>query len=300
MENIVRWGNKELVINNTKDFNAIGGRLSKYWLEDKKSGRIFLIKGSTTFGYEPFCEKIAYIIGKNLGMDILEYDVIPSELFKGSINIKTNCKYVSICEKIDRNGYFITSVAEIKRAQNVIRKLNNEPPKSNREVMYEMLPQKYIDTMILFDAIIGNNDRHYGNVHLLRSNDGEILAAPILDNGSSCLANENMMLAYLLNYKVGEKIDRSSTFADKHSKQIMNATTLNGINFDIPIKTMQILSELEPVFELMPKRRSEITKKFIIYRLHKFLSIIKNSEIPELNMDLPIDESIAVKEKEHT
>jgi len=300
MEKIVHWKDKELIVPELKQSHAKGGRLEKFWAEDKKTGRVFLLKGSSKFNYEPFGEKIAYIIGKNLGMDILEYDIIPAELFQDILPIQSHCKYLSICEKIDRKNYSITSIAEIKRAKNVIRKLEGKDPVTNRQVMYELLPKKYIDTMLLFDAIIGNRDRHYGNVHLLRGINGEMVGAPILDNGASCLTNTSLLITLPLSYKVGEFIDSSSTFADKHIKQMQYADTLNGISFDIPVKTMQILEELEPTLNMMPKYRAELTKKYIVYRLHKYLSLIKNNEIPENLINTVSNLKVQGQEKECT
>lgn len=296
MENIIYWKDKELVIHDFKQSHVNGGRVEKFWAEDRKTGRIYLLKGSTKFSYEPICEKLAYIIGRDLGVDVLEYDIIPKEALKGIVNIKTFCGYASICEKIDRNNYSIMSIAEIKRAKNIVRG-NNSIPITNREVMYEILPKKYIDAMFLFDAIIGNNDRHYGNVHVLRSKNGEIIGAPILDNGASLLANTPLLLAMILGDKVGEIIDRSSTIDDKHYKQIKRATTLNGIKYNIPVKTIEILNDIEPTLKLLPKQRALIVKNYITYRLHKYLGIIKNSEIECNNQEIIYSDH---NEKEHT
>ena len=299
MENIILWGDKELVAHTFSKSHGNGGRLSKFWLEDRITGREFLLKGSTVFGYEPLCEKIAYIVGKNLGIDVLEYDIIPLKNVKWVLDIKSTCRYVSICEKIDRKNYSIMSVAEIKRARNAILG-PDEKPITNREVMYELLDAKYIDTMLLFDAIIGNNDRHYGNVHLLRGKDGKFIGAPILDNGASCLANTNALIAHMMGYKVGEYIDNSSTLEKKHEKQIMYASTLSGINFNIPVKTMEILDEIEPVLALMPKMRADAIRKYLTYRLHKYLGIIKNKTIPNAWDATPEKISGIKREKEHT
>lgn len=299
MENIIHWNDKDLVVSDFKKSHVNGGRLGKFWVQDIKTGREFLIKGSTLFSYEPFSEKIAYIVGKNLGMDILEYDILPAELFKGIIPIKSYCKYISICEKIDKKGYSIMSVAEIKRARNII--LNEgEKPITNREVMYDLLPKKYIDTMFLFDAIIGNNDRHYGNVHLLRSKDGEIIGAPILDNGASCLANTNILTLIASGYNIGKIVDASKTIEAKHIKQIQYADSLNGISFDISLKTLKILEEIQPTLDLMPKYRANAIKKYLVYRLHKYLGMIKNNELH--NDATEYNELINKinKEKEHT
>lgn len=271
MENIVKWKDKELVV---RDSHANGGRLSKFWVEDIHTHRVFLVKGSGWFGYEPYSEKMSYLIGKSLGMDILEYDIIPAELFRGIVPVSNKCKHLSICEKIDRHGYSVTTVAEIKRARNVGLK-DGEKPITNRQVMYELLPQKYIDTMLLFDAIIGNTDRHYGNVHLLRGTDGDMIGAPILDNGASLLATYYLPQLVFTGYNVGKILNKSYTLEKNHDLQMRHVETIKGLEFNIPAKTMEILNEIEPTLRLIPKTRANAIRKYVAYRLHKYLGTIK-------------------------
>lgn len=281
MEKVIHWNNMELFVSDFKHSHANGGRLGKFWVTDLKSGRIFMIKGSSPNSYEPFSEKMAYIIGKNLGIDVLEYDIIPAELFKGIIPINRKCKYLSICEKIDRKNYSISSIAEIKRARNAILEDFQEPVK-NKEVMYDILTKEYIDTMLLFDAIIGNEDRHYGNVHVLRSINGNIKGAPILDNGASLLAMRKIMiLPYLLSTKVGDFFNKSFTTQPTHDKQLEDVESIHNIGFNITTKTINILKEIQPTLDLMPKLRAKVVKKFIVYRLHKYLGMMKYEDTAE-------------------
>jgi len=279
MENIVEWNNKKLVLHEFRESHANGGRLGKYWVEDLNSGKQYLIKSSSILSYEPFSEKMAYIIGRDLGIDVLEYDIIPAELFRSVIDTHLRCKYVSICEKIDRKEYSITSVAEIKRAMNALRKPSDKQYK-NKEIMYSILDEKYIDTMILFDAIIGNRDRHYGNVHILRGKDGQLIGAPLLDNGNSLLATRHILTPY--GYKIGEKLNDSCTVEFEHDKQICYICSIKNLSYNVPCKTIQIMNDIEPVLALMPKSRADYTRKYIIYRLHKYLSLLKRNPAEEM------------------
>ena len=299
MENTVTFGDKELVLHEFKRAHANGGKLEKFWVEDIRTGRQFLIKGSGFMSYEPFSERIAYIIGKDLGIDVLEYDILPARLFKNILPLNPFCSYISICEKIDRKNYSITSVAEIKRALNVVRD-ENEQPITNREVMYRLLDKKYIDTMILFDAIIGNVDRHYGNVHILRGIDGKMVGAPLLDNGASMLAQSLTITNVLLGNKVGMLVDKSSTMESTHIKQIKYIKSLHSISFNIPAKTIQILNDLEPTLQLLPKVRQESIKRYITFRLHKYLGYIKHNTESGNTKLINIDAGDIIKEIDHT
>ena len=298
-ETIINWKDKELVMHDFIKSHANGGRLEKFWVEDIKTGRQFLIKGSSYFSYEPYCEKMAYIIGRALGIDVLEYDIIDAKELKGMNVLSPLCKHVSICEKIDRVGYSITSVAEIKRARNVVKRPEDKSI-TNKEVMYDLLDQKYIDTMLFFDALIGNVDRHYGNVHLLRDLDGNFIGAPILDNGASLLAQASIVGEMFYDIRIGEHYNTACTIANTHEKQIKCIETLKNINFNIPSKTIEIVHDIQPVLNKMPRHKSRIIKKYIVFRLHKYLGMLKrNSQYNSVNLK-PIKGSEIKKEKEHT
>ena len=277
-DNVIKWNGLELQVKDFKHSHVNGGRLGKIWVEDRKSGRVFMIKGCSGLTYEPFSEKLAYIIGKNLGIDVLEYDIIPAKYFKDFIAVRNPlCRYVSICEKIDKKNYSITSVAEIKRAKNALLE-SGDTKITNKEVMYDILPQSYIDTMFLFDAIIGNVDRHYGNVHLLRNTDGEIVGAPI---GASLLATTPIIFMILTRYKSGKLFNKSFTTDRTHDEQMKRVQSLTNISFNIPAKTISILNEIQPTLDLMPKLRARIVKSYIVFRLHKYLGMIKYPDIKE-------------------
>lgn len=274
-DKVIYWRDKELIIPDSINSHANGGRLEKFWVQDRKTGRQFLIKGSTSFSYEPYCEKIAYIIGRDLGIDVLEYDIIPAKEFVNmSKIISPLCKHVSICEKIDRVGYSITSVAEIKRAKNAVLS-DGEQHITNKMVMEELFDKKYLDTMLLFDAIIGNTDRHYGNVHLLRDLNGEFSPAPLLDNGASLLATATLFGLLWYEDTIGQHYNSSKTISRNHAKQIKYISTLKNINYNIPSKTIQILHDIQPVLDEMPKYRYRMIKKYITLRLHKYLGMLK-------------------------
>ena len=295
MENIIKWKDLELKVLDINKSHANGGRLQKFWVEDIKSGRQFLIKNSGWFSYEPISEKIAYIIGRDLGLDVLEYDIMPRELFSDMLSFNPLCKYVSICEKIDRKGFQLMSIAEVKRARNLVR-LEGEEPVTNKQVMYEVLSKNFIDTMILFDAIIGNKDRHYGNVHVLRDKDGNITGAPLIDHGDSLCASTASLYLKLLGDKVGDKIDESSTMAYSHDEQVRYISSITTINFSVVSKTIQILTDIEPTLQLLPKARRIVIKNYITYRLHKYIDYVKNNK----HIMEPMDIDIPIREKEHT
>lgn len=296
---IIKWKDKELVMHDFVKSHANGGRLEKFWLEDIKTGRQFLIKGSSWMGYEPYCEKLAYLIGRDLGFDVLEYDIIDDKYFKGVNALSPLCKHASICEKIDRVGYSITSVAEIKRARNIVKRPEDKAI-TNKEVMHELLEEKYIDRMFFFDALIGNTDRHYGNVHLLRDLDGNFVGAPLIDNGASLLAMTSIIGEFWFNDKIGEHYNKASTIANNHEKQLSTIRSLKNINFNIPAKTVEIIHDIDPTLHQMPKYKGRLIKKYIVYRLHKYLGMLKKTSQYSAVTLKNVKGSEIKKEIEHT
>ena len=159
---------KELV---TSPELSTNGMLPKAWRKMKNT--IYLYKGSTesyhfaNTGYEPYSEYYASQVGKRMGVEYnLSYwkHMLAStcELFTTK-----DVSYVQMGDVVPRGG--------IKAVYDYIKKLGFEEKFSN---------------MILFDAIVMNTDRHFGNFGLLRNNKtGEFIDfAPIFDNGESLLS----------------------------------------------------------------------------------------------------------------
>ena len=147
------------------------GMLPKCWR--RIDGKILLYKGGTmgaaNTGNEPYSEFYAYQIGKILGIN-----VIPYRLSKWK---DTLC---SVCELFNSKDISFVPVGRIVRSggmqavKTYYKKLGDE---------YE----KALNDMLIFDALIFNTDRHYGNFgFLVDSHTNKIIApAPLFDHGNS-------------------------------------------------------------------------------------------------------------------
>ena len=151
------------------------GNLQKRWkIADGK--RCLMKSGTSPFRQEPFNEVIASLILERLGIEHIPYTLAWMD-----------DKPYSVCNS------FVTKTSELISAARVMQ----IRPKANDEngclhlvnicksFGIDIVPM--LDRMIVFDYIIANEDRHYGNFGLLR--DPETLewigAAPIFDNGTS-------------------------------------------------------------------------------------------------------------------
>lgn len=151
-----------------------GGMLRKAWRFFDRNN-IWLYKGGT-FGFansgnEPYSEFYAAQIAERMGINAVHYDL---ENWMGILASK--CKlftdidtaYIPIGRIVTEGG--INAVLSYYKEQG--------------EEFYEQL----VD-MLVFDAVVLNEDRHYGNFGVLRDNrSGKIVApAPVFDNGVALL-----------------------------------------------------------------------------------------------------------------
>ena len=149
-----------------------GGMLPKAWRYVEHDG-ITLYKGGTTgasnTGREPYCEYYASQIAETMRLNAVHYDL---ENWKGITASK--------CALFTNIDTAYIPIGRIVRTGGIAACL----------AYYDKLGPEFseqIRSMLVFDALIYNEDRHFGNFGVLRDNhSGSIIApAPIFDNGLS-------------------------------------------------------------------------------------------------------------------
>lgn len=150
------------------------GMLPKCWR--RIGGKIYLYKGGTTgvsnTGNEPTSEVLAYQVGKKAGFNVIKYDL---KKWK-----KVGAAPCSACELFTNKNVSYMPIGRIVISGGM---------EKVREY-YRKLGKKFEDAlneMIVFDAIICNTDRHYGNFGFLIENKANkiIAPAPLFDHGNS-------------------------------------------------------------------------------------------------------------------
>lgn len=150
------------------------GMLPKAWRFIEDDG-IYLYKGGSSgasnTGREPYCEYYASQIAETMQLNAVRYDL---ENWKGITASK--CALFT-----DLDTSYIP-IGRIIRAGGIQKCLD----------FYDSLGPEFgeqIRSMLVFDALIYNEDRHFGNFGVLRDNHtGKIIApAPVFDNGLSLL-----------------------------------------------------------------------------------------------------------------
>ena len=161
------------------------GMLPKCWRREK--GTIRLYKGGTEGAAntrnEPYSEYYASWIAEQLGINAIHYSL---SRWKGRL--------CSVCE------LFTNKEVSYVPAGRLVRNGGMPAVRS----LYESLGDEFVDAlneMILFDAVIFNTDRHFGNFGVLvDSRSNRILSpAPLFDHGNA-----------LLNYAWGDELLNAS------------------------------------------------------------------------------------------
>ena len=150
------------------------GMLAKAWRKNPQGRQgIFLYKsgskGCANCGKEPYSEFYAYQIAQTMGLDVTPYSL---GKWKGEVN--------SICELFSSKEYSFIP----------IYRLVTEGSWDAVLAFYQELGDEFYEAlvdMIIFDVIIVNTDRHFGNFGLLVDNKTNkiVKPAPIFDNGLS-------------------------------------------------------------------------------------------------------------------
>ena len=166
------------------------GMLPKCWR--RINGKIYLYKGATSgasnTGNEPYSELYASIIGRELGFNVISYSI---SKWKGNL--------CSVCELFTNKDIAYIPIGRIVKSGGM---------KAVREY-YASLGEEFVEAlneMLVFDAIIMNTDRHFGNFGVLvDSKTNKIIApAPLFDHGNSLLnfageenwSDEKLLLEY--------------------------------------------------------------------------------------------------------
>lgn len=153
-------------ISSSPEFTT-NGMLPKCWR--REDGRIRLYKGASNTGYEPYSEFYAWQIAEVLGIQAVPYNLTK---WKGRL--------CSTCELFTSKEVSFVPVGRLVTGggMNAVRQY------------CERLGESYVQAlndMVVFDAVIYNTDRHFGNFgFLVDSRSNRIVApAPLFDHGNS-------------------------------------------------------------------------------------------------------------------
>ncbi len=231
------------------------GMLAKCWR--RINGKIYLYKSGTTgaanTGLEPYSEYYASQIAKCMGIDHVEYNIS-----------KWRKKLCSTCELFTDINHSFMPISYLIKINSFLDIIN----------YYKKMGEDYynaLSDMIVFDAIICNTDRHYGNFGLIIDNktNKPIKTAPIFDNGLS-----------LFNYAMDDNL-KSVESAIEYSKTRHPACYADFISVAKEVMTDSTKSKLKNLinfkFKKHPRynlndKRLKILEKIIQIRVLELLN----------------------------
>ena len=255
--------------------NTSDGNLQKRWkILDTK--RCLIKSGSAPYRQQPFNEAIASVILDRLGIDHIPYRLM-----------WIDDKPYSVCDN------FVTQSSELISAS----RLMQIRPKENSENSYlhfvnickelgiDIVPM--LDRMIVFDYIIANEDRHFGNFGLLRDPDTlEWLgAAPLFDNGTSLWYDRQ-------TFQFSTDEIKCKPFKKTHGEQLklvssfdwLDLSKLDGIE-----NTFSSFMSDQETQKYVDTQRMEMLSHELRKRIDRLAEIIQ-SQTPVVQMDMNNDE----------
>lgn len=243
------------------------GILPKCW--QIRNGERILYKGNNRQNLEVFSEFYASQIAKVLGFNHVDYDL---EEFKGTI-VSTCSLFTSKDIGFVPIGFYIEnkSIGEVNK---LLKDMSNNNPQIYRD----------FQNMILFDALVYNTDRHFGNFGFLVENKTMKIKglAPIFDNGASLFSS----------LTIGDFLEvNSMTGLNNYAKDKLNS--FYGISFNVLVQNIcskDMINDLKKLNDFHLKSydnynlsdmRLEIIEDFVIKRALELIDILieKNNEI---------------------
>ena len=229
------------------------GMLAKCWR--RINGNIILYKagstGASNTGNEPFSEFYTFQIAEAMGLNAIEYNL---NKWKGQLF--STCKLFTS----KRLSYIPTG------------RIVTEGGWAAVIAYYKALGEKYYESladMLIFDTVICNEDRHFGNFGLLIDNKTNKITdtAPIFDNGLS-----------LFNYAMDDDLED----IDSYSQTRLMATSQDFLNFAKEIITEKQKKKLLKLINFkfkkhstynLPPQRLKIIEEFIQKRVQDLLQL---------------------------
>lgn len=217
------------------------GMLKKCWI--RENDKIFLLKSNSETGFdftskhvEVFFEYYTSQIAKIFKPNSITYDIV-----------EFNGEFCSKCQifTTENRGYlpitaFLTE-EELKKGEKIL---------ADRSYFIEKAVSIYgkenFEDLMLFDAIIGNRDRHLGNFGMIVNNKTfEVLnVAPIFDNGESILNYYN----FNKNLEFGAYSSRTNSLGQRFNEVFKNYVQQRHENFFKKLKTFRF--ERHPEYNL--------------------------------------------------
>jgi len=230
-----------------------GGILAKCWR--RLNGKIILYKagstGAANTGNESYSEFYAFQIAETMGLNAVKYNLN-----------KWKKQLFSTCELFTSKEFSYVPAGRIVTDGGWVAVIE----------YYKALGKRYYESLVdllIFDAVICNEDRHFGNFGLIVDNETNQIVdtAPIFDNGLS-----------LFNYAMADDLKDVNVYA----KTRLMATSQDFMTFAKEVITKEQKKKLRNLINFkfkkhsrynLPSNRLKIIEEFIQKRVQELLVI---------------------------
>lgn len=256
---------------NLKGFNVVhelqDGARYKCWVE--KDSVYFLYKESKVhangkYTYEHISEYISMLLGTALNVPCVNIILLENAILSQVMTNKELHTFTELSEEFS-HSFHMSNL----QTYNISTLLNKEYNLYYKEVV----------NMLLFDAFIGNSDRHPGN--FMYSEDSFY---PLFDNGSSLLAYvEDSAVDSILHDK--NRFEAINTTKSKpvvrDGSKIIHQQLVKILQRDFPEESEDLsksisLLNIEDILSRvsLPSNRKELLLKFLLYRQNWFKGVL--------------------------
>ncbi|WP_155218985.1 HipA domain-containing protein [Terrilactibacillus tamarindi] len=263
----------------------VSGTRAKYWLIHPETEQRFLFKIPKANTGEAWAEKIASEIGKAMGLSIMDVNLARRD---NTVAVLA-ANFIDKQEELFEGGDLFFNVADDFDRYN----LKYYDIFNIMKVLSEFKLERHFIKIPVFDAFIGNQDRHCDNWGIIYGRDGYRLA-PIYDSGASlgfqlkedrinlmfkdinmfkAFSNRSFSLIGLPDKKKPRYLDLLTVIRKYYPTEVQEALhLLNIIDEDLLEGIMKSIPE-----EVMSLTYKMWVKKLLFYRKNWLLSWYKGS-----------------------
>lgn len=284
------------------------GASEKIWLVEPFTGRTGLFKYPKVKNKEKniitgefWAEKLASELAKKIGINSNTIDIGYYNGRIGTMSYNITSSDLEDVKILTEGVVFIEKKYSNYNKDKLMDEKSGE--KYSLQMIKKCIPQKHFNSilkMILFDALIGNSDRHHSNWGVIYELKNHIISdyiSPLYDNGSSLCAyvndedvdklfNDKMMYNALLDTKSKSAIGWNDKRPIRHFELIENIRknyyeeTINTVEIIKKNINKKSIGEILNNFpeEIISNEKKKLLLMFILDRKNKILNIYNMEE----------------------
>ena len=238
-----------------------GGNLPKWLLEDSV-GYLYAKGRSNENTFEPEAEVCAYKLAHIFGVPAIKYELMDlSRLF--------GLPKTPVCVSRDYTcGYKVMS---LYRYAEIVGEIN--PASIDGQVKFDLInavlnpkDKELHITILYFDYLVGNKDRHLRNFEVHLNADGTLVGlVPMFDTGA-CLFSDETEKQIEMAIGQSDNYVHSKPYADPHSSQLKLLTSMGCLS---PLRKANKEQVYKTINGCFPAERAKLLGKYVTLNMER-------------------------------